>query len=488
MKRLADILEAGAGSDLRWANTNIAGLTDDVRQVRPGFLFAALPRRNIESQTAAISDAVSAGAAALLVGTGLAGDIRSIPVIEDPEPYRRLASVAAKFYGKQPAIAVAVTGTNGKTSVVSFVHQIWQGLGRRSASIGTLGIVTRDKVERGVYTTPEPIRLHRGLAKLYDDGITHVALEASSHGLAEHRIDGMRLSAGAFTNVSRDHLDYHGTFENYVAVKERLFSRLLEPGAPAIINADGSECTRIIDAAKRRRLSVVTVGRRGRDLQLLEGARVGFGQRLEIATPTRTFKLTLPLIGAFQASNVLVAAGICIALGARENEVIGFLPELKGVEGRLEYLGSTASGGRIFVDFAHTPDGLANALTAMRPYARSKLAVVFGCGGNRDRGKRLQMGQVASENADIVYVCDDNPRDEDPAAIRSEVLVGVPGAIEIGDRREAIRAAIAALGPGDLLLVAGRGHETLQTVGNRSIEFSDRRVVIEMVFGNSADA
>ena len=457
------------------AATPIKGLAADSRQVEPGYLFAALPGVN-EDGTRFVADAVSRGAAAILVPEGVHPET-SAPVIADADPRRRLALIAGRFFGAQPETVVAVTGTNGKTSVASFVRQLWAALGFEAASLGTIGVVTPRGTKVLRHTTPEPIELHGLLAELAKDGITHLALEASSHGLQQRRIDGVTLAAGAFTNISRDHLDYHATFEDYFTQKLRLFTTLLAPGAAAVIDMDGEGSARVADAAKASKLEVMTVGRAGETLRLVSNDIDGFAQVLGIEHGGKRLDVRLPLVGGFQAANALVAAGLVMATGANAADVLPHLETLQGARGRLDLAGTAPAGAPIFVDYAHTPDALAKALDALRPYVRNRLLVVFGCGGDRDKGKRPQMGAAAVAKADIAIVTDDNPRNEDPGEIRSEILAAAPGAIEIGDRAEAIAEAAAMLEKGDVLLVAGKGHEAGQTVGTTVIPFSDHEAV-----------
>lgn len=451
----------------------IAGIAADSREVKPGFLFAALPGVNTDGARFA-ADAVTRGAVAVLASEPM--DVGA-PVIAVPDPRRTLALIAARFFGAQPETTVAVTGTNGKTSVAAFTRQLWSDAGHAAASLGTVGVVSPSGTKVLRHTTPDPIELHGLLAGLAGDGVTHLALEASSHGLQQRRLDGAVLKAGAFTNISRDHLDYHASFEDYFAQKLRLFTELLQPGATAVIDMDSAESARVADAAKQRGLEILSVGRAGETLRLVSAEIEGFAQRLEIAHAGKTYAVLLPLVGEFQASNALVAAGLVMATGASAEEVLPRLGQLQGATGRLELAGTSHYGAPIFIDYAHTPDALTKALDSLRPYADKRLFVVFGCGGDRDRGKRPQMGAAAAAKSDVVIVTDDNPRSEDPAAIRDEILVAVPGGREIGDRATAISEAIRMIRAGDVLLVAGKGHETGQTVGTTVIPFSDHDAV-----------
>ncbi|MDJ0512413.1 MAG: UDP-N-acetylmuramoyl-L-alanyl-D-glutamate--2,6-diaminopimelate ligase [Methyloceanibacter sp.] len=470
---LGELLGPEAKLSAGVAALSISGIAADSRQVKPGYLFAALPGVNTDGARYA-ADAVARGAVAVLAPNEMDVDVPVVPV---PDPRKTLAMAAAKFYGAQPGTTVAVTGTNGKTSVAAFTRQLWSDAGYAAASLGTVGVVSPRGTKTLKHTTPDPIELHGLLAELSAEGVTHLALEASSHGLQQRRLDGVALEAAAFTNISRDHLDYHASFEDYFAQKLRLFTELLQPGATAVIDMDGSESARVADAARVRGLKVFTVGHAGEGLRLVSAEIDGFAQRLAIEYEGTTYTVRLPLVGAFQASNALVAAGLVMATGASAADVLPRLERLQGATGRLDLAGTSAYGAPIFIDYAHTPDALAKALDALRPYAANKLFVVFGCGGDRDRGKRPEMGATAAEKADVVIVTDDNPRSEDPAAIRDEILVAVPGGREIGDRATAISEAIRMLREGDVLLVAGKGHETGQTIGTTVIPFSDHDAV-----------
>ena len=370
----------------------------------------------------------------------------------------------------------AVTGTSGKTSVAAFTRQIWAANGHRAASIGTIGIVSPRGESYGALTTPDPVALHRSLDALTGEGVSHLAIEASSHGLDQYRLDGLRIAAAAFTNITRDHLDYHQNFDAYLAAKLRLFEGLSPAGAAAIINVDHAHADAVTKAAQTRGLAITTVGRNGTGIRLVDSMRDCFGQRLQLEHDGKLYRIRLPLVGEFQAENALVAAGLAIASGDGAGAVFAALERLDGARGQLERVGENR-GAQIFVDYAHKPDALAKALEALRPYAMGRLLVVFGAGGDRDRGKRPLMGAVAAAKADGVIVTDDNPRSEDPAAIRAAIIAAAPRATEIGDRREAIRRAIAELQAGDILLIAGKGHETGQIIGDRITPFSDHEAV-----------
>ena len=454
----------------------ICGLAADSREVKPGYLFAALPGVKTDGARF-IPDALARGAAAILVARGAKPASGSAAIIEDGDPRRRLALIAARFFGLQPKIAVAVTGTNGKTSVASYVRQLWSEEGFKAASLGTVGLVSPSGTKTLMHTTPDPIELHRLLAEAADEGVTHLALEASSHGLQQRRVDGVAFAAAAFTNISRDHLDYHVSFEDYFAQKLRLFTELLPQGAAAVVDVDSEAGKHVAEAAGARGLDVVTAGREGRTLRLVSAERDGFAQTLVIEHDGKRHRVRLPLVGDFQASNALLAAGLVMATGTSAEIALPMLASLKVARGRLELAGQAQGAAPIFIDYAHTPDALAKALDALRPYAENRLVVVFGCGGDRDTGKRPEMGKVAAERADLAIVTDDNPRSEDPAEIRKQILAAAPGAVEIGDRASAIAEAIGGLKRGDVLLVAGKGHETGQTIGTKVIPFSDHDAV-----------
>ena len=488
----------------------VTGLADDSRKVEPGFAFVAVPG-NKANGAAFIADALARGAGAIV------GEVErpatlfpEIPYLRVPDARRALALAAATMHPRQPETIVAVTGTSGKSSVAEFTRQLFQALGEESASLGTIGIVTSKGADYGSLTTPDPISLHRNLDRLARDGITRLAMEASSHGIDQRRLDGVRLAAAAFTNLGRDHLDYHASVEEYLEAKLRLFRELLAAGSPVVVNLDGAEGARVAADAAARGHRVLTVGREGGFIRLLAAERSGFAQHLRIRIAGRDFETDLPLVGGFQVENALVAAGLVLAsetqrphpevlgkaeprrtqdghacfeagqrpaprhedVGDMAARVVAAFATLKGVPGRLDRVGEV-NGALCVVDYAHKPEALATVLDALRPFASGRLVCVFGCGGDRDRGKRPIMGAIAAEKADIVIVTDDNPRSEDPATIRAAILAAAPGAREIGDRREAIRTAVAELRPGDVLVVAGKGHETGQIVGQTTHPFSD---------------
>ena len=460
--------------------TEIAGLSADSRTVSTGYMFAALKGAKADG-TRFIAAARQAGASALLVGSdtplaALGPDAGGCPVLVSDDPRRDLALMAARFHDGQPEALVAVTGTSGKTSVAVFTRQIFAHAGFEAASLGTIGTVTSRGAEYGSLTTPDPVTLHQTLAQLAGDGITHAALEASSHGLDQRRLDGLRLAAAAFTNLGRDHLDYHADVEDYLAAKLRLFETLLDADRPVVLEPAAPYAGRVLAVARERGHPVFTVGEGGEDLKLLDIRHEGFTQILSLETADGPFEVRLPLAGRFQVSNALIAAGLAICCGIATDVALAALESLEGAPGRLELVGETDDGALVFVDYAHKPDALDTALAALRPFTQGRLIVVFGAGGDRDPGKRPLMGQAASRQADIVIVTDDNPRSEDPAKIRAEVLDGAPAAIEIGDRRDAIEAAIGMLQPGDVLCIAGKGHEPGQIVGNEVLPFSDHEV------------
>jgi UDP-N-acetylmuramoyl-L-alanyl-D-glutamate--2,6-diaminopimelate ligase len=477
--KLRDLFSADASMDSQAAALEVSGIAMDSRAVKPGDLFFALSGSKTDGARF-VDAAIAAGAIAIAGDHPPAGE-RSVPFVAVQNPRRALALAAAKFFPRQPATIAAVTGTSGKTSVAAFARQIWLSLGHASASIGTIGLVSPRRTIYGSLTTPDPVALHRQLDEIARDGVSHLALEASSHGLDQFRLDGVRIAAGGFTNLSRDHMDYHPDVAHYLAAKLRLFRDLVPPGGAAVISADHDCSQQVIDAARERKLRVMTVGNKGdgagEGIRLVEAVVDGLAQKLTLEHRGRKHAVRLPLVGEFQVENALVAAGLAIGTGSEPAAVFDALEHLQGAKGRLERVGEH-NGASIFVDYAHKPDALAKALQALRPYAKRKLVVVFGAGGDRDAGKRPLMGAIASENADSVIITDDNPRSEKPEAIRAAILATAKGAREIGDRTEAIRSAIAALQSGDALLIAGKGHETGQIVGDKTLPFSDHEAVI----------
>lgn len=460
------------------AQTRITGLAVDSRQVKDGYLFAALPGAQVHGATF-IQYALRQGAAAILTdaaGAALARDVlgasdAALVVAEDPR--QALAYAAALWFGRQPGTMVAVTGTNGKTSVATFTRQIWQALGHAAINLGTTGVEGAWTAPSS-HTTPEPITLHRLLSDAAAAGVTHAAMEASSHGLEQRRLDGVNLAAAGFTNFTQDHLDYHASFEAYFAAKAGLFSRVLSEDGTAVINLNDPRGEELAGIAQARGQRVIGVGH-GEDaeLRLLSQRFDATGQDLRFQWYGKVHMVRLNLIGGFQAENVALAAGLAIGAGDDPDRVFATLPQLTGVRGRMQLAATRQNGASVFVDYAHTPDALATALKALRPHVMGRIVVVFGAGGDRDRGKRPLMGRAALENADVLYVTDDNPRSEDPASIRAAILEACPEAHEVGDRAEAILRGVDALTPGDALLIAGKGHETGQVIGGDIYPFDD---------------
>ncbi|TIS55193.1 UDP-N-acetylmuramoyl-L-alanyl-D-glutamate--2,6-diaminopimelate ligase [Mesorhizobium sp.] len=473
LKDLAGILpvEGTASPDLE-----VTGISSDSRQVRPGVVFFAFAGTKADGAAYA-ADAASRGAAAIVAGKGSAVAGLSVPVIAVDDPRLALALSAARFFGRQPRTMVAVTGTSGKTSVAAFTRQIWEQAGFAAASIGTTGVVAPGRNEYGSLTTPDPVALHRLLKELADAGVSHASMEASSHGLDQRRLDGVKLAAGGFTNLGRDHMDYHPTVEDYLGAKLRLFDTLLPKGAPAVIFADDPWSEPTIKAARAAGLTVLTVGRHGDFLRLKRVEHERHRQRAEVEADGVLHEVDLPLAGDFQIANALVSAGLAISTGTPAARALTALEKLKGAPGRLDLVGTTTNGAPVYVDYAHKPDALENVLASVRPFTTGRVIVVFGCGGDRDRGKRPIMGEIATRLADVVIVTDDNPRSEVPETIRAAILAAAPGAIEIGDRRKAIHEAVAMLHAGDTLIVAGKGHEEGQTIGTETLHFSDHEEV-----------
>lgn len=468
--RLSDLIHEGDSA------LDIAGITADSREAGAGFLFAALP--GVKTNGADfIADAIKKGAIAVLALPGTKVP-PSITLITDKNPRQRLAQIAARFHERQPDFITAVTGTNGKTSTVNFCRQLWQNLGFSAASIGTLGIASRALTRSGSLTTPDPVSLARDIAELETAGITHLAVEASSHGLDQFRLDGLRISAAAFTNLTRDHLDYHKTMENYLTAKLRLFTDLLPSGGFAVLNADMPEFEKISDACKKAGHSILSFGYKGRDLRIRDRKPLATGQYLALSIMGKKYDVEFPLVGAFQALNALCALGLVLAEKQGDAEfqdrAVKALEKLSGVRGRLELVAThPVSKAAIYVDYAHTPDGIKTVLESLRPHTEKKLHIVFGAGGDRDRGKRPEMGKIATALADRVIVTDDNPRTENPESIRKEIMAAATGALEIADRKEAIFKAVSALSRGDILVIAGKGHEQGQIIGTDIKPFDD---------------
>ena len=472
--RLTQLVKRDLGVD-----PEITGVTADSRKVRPGYLFAALPGSKADGATFA-AKAVAAGAVAVIAEQDLN---LAVPTVVCRDPRRGYALASANFWGRQPPICVAVTGTNGKTSVANFCRQVFASAGHVSASMGTLGVtVSRpgggvEQITPPGLTTPDAGDIAELLTRIAQLGVTHFAMEASSHGIDQRRLDGVRLTAAGFLNLTQDHLDYHGTMDAYLGAKLRLFEQLMPRGATAVLNADSEAFPFFAAASVVSGQRVMSVGETGQALKLTERTLAPEGQLLKVRADGQLYDVRLPLAGAFQASNALVAAGLCRAAGLSWESVFAGLEQLQGAPGRLQRVGEGPRGGEAYVDYAHTPDGLQTVLSALRPHVRGRLIVVFGAGGDRDKTKRPLMGAVAAQLADVAFVTDDNPRSEPPASIRAEVLAGMerPTAKvrEIGDRREAIRAAVAQLADGDILVVAGKGHEQGQIVGGVVHPFDD---------------
>ena len=464
------------GETATGADTRITGFAIDSRKVAPGTVFGAFRGTQVNGEDY-IPNAIAAGAVAVFARPEAV--VEGAVHIADSEPRRAFARAAAKFFAPFPDTVVAVTGTNGKTSTVELTRQLWRMAGYHAASIGTLGVTTADDSVSTGLTTPDVATFLSNMAGLKREGVTHAAFEASSHGLAQFRTEGLPVQAGAFTNLSRDHLDYHGTMEAYLEAKLRLFSEVVEPNGAAVVWMDDPASTRVAEIATERGLKLITLGTRGETLRLVERTPTQLGQTLKIAADGREHTVKLPLIGAYQAANALTAAGLVYATGGEIADIFARLGRVQPVRGRLERAAISRAGAPIYVDYAHTPDGLEAAIQALRPHTAGRLIVMFGAGGDRDRGKRPLMGEVAARLADQVIVTDDNPRSEDPAFIRSEVMAGAPNATEIDGRREAISAAIAAAGADDIVLLAGKGHEQGQIVGDRILPFDDVQVARE---------
>jgi len=453
----------------------ISSIAVDSREVIPGSLFVALKGEKADG-TKFISDTKRLGAVAVLCG---ADDVVSdLPAIRAANPRRALAQMAAAFYGAQLEHVAAVTGTDGKTSTADFFRQFWHGMGKGSASIGTLGIISGagEELEGGSHTTPGPVQLHKLLAGLRENGVDYIGMEASSHGLHQHRLDGVKLEAAAFTNIARDHLDYHHTEEAYFAAKARLFDSLLPEGKTAVLNQDDARFSQLQAMCQKRKHRIIGFGKNGGEFRVEEIVPQPHGQLAKVELFGKAHALEVPLAGAFQVMNILAALGLVIGTGGDMTKALAVIPHLKGVSGRLEQVAKLANGATIFIDYAHTPMALANILTTLRPHTQGKLHVVFGCGGDRDKGKRPQMGCIASELADYVTVTDDNPRRENAALIRRAVLEAAPGAKEVADRAQAIYGAVKQLKADDILVIAGKGHEKTQIMGNQTIPFDDAQV------------
>jgi UDP-N-acetylmuramoyl-L-alanyl-D-glutamate--2,6-diaminopimelate ligase len=458
------------------SDSEVTGFAIDHREVARGNVFGAFKGAVFDGEEF-IGQAVERGAVAVVARPE--AKVERVPLLADEQPRRLFAELAAKFYAPYPNTVVAVTGTNGKTSTVEMTRQIWRMSGHRSASIGTLGVTTSDEQVKTGLTTPDIVTFLSNMAGLERMGVSHVAYEASSHGLDQHRCEGVPLAAAAFTNFSRDHLDYHGTMDAYFEAKMRLFEELLPAGSPAVIWTDDPKSAEVMERAQRRGDVLVTVGRKGEAIRLVEQTPTALGQKLTLEHQGKPYRLALPLIGAYQASNVLTAAGLVLATGGEWDTTFAAMQRVAPVRGRLERAVISRTGVPVYIDYAHTPDALEAAIAALRPHVEGRLITVFGAGGDRDRGKRPEMGAVASRLSDVVIVTDDNPRSEDPAVIRSAIMAGASGATEVPGRREAIAEAIHIARSGDIVLVAGKGHETGQIVGDRVLPFDDALVARE---------
>lgn len=454
---------------------NFKGLTQDSRGVKDGYLFAAFPGSKADGRKF-IDDALRNGATGILAQTGteLSKNDSDIVLITDDNPRRKFAFMAAEFYGRQPETIMAVTGTNGKTSTVDFVKQLWKSQGIKAASIGTLGVRAPGMIRSWSMTTPDTVALHAELADLAAVGVNHLAIEASSHGLHQYRLDGVKIAAAAFTNLSRDHLDYHADMDEYFESKARLFGEIMQPWSTAVLNADVPEFEKLAALCAKAQLSILSYGHAGRDLKIIDARPAPQGQDLMLEVFGKTYQITLPLVGGFQVMNALCALALVLSENRdKADDYIKALENLEGVPGRLQLVAGHSGDAAVYIDYAHTPDALETILKALRPHTRGKLVCLFGCGGDRDVGKRPVMGGIAVKCADRVIVTDDNPRTEDPAAIRAAILKTAKGAREISGRREAIRAAIAELKDGDVLVIAGKGHEQGQVFASRTEPFDD---------------
>ena len=467
-------------------NIEIAGLTSDSRLVENGFLFAALPGSSVDGSKF-IDDAIGRGARVVLAGSGVRINSNNVQLLHHPKPRQQFSKMAARFYYGQPETVAAITGTNGKTSVAFFLEQIWTSLGIKSASLGTLGLHTtnpdmQEINQPGSHTTPDPVKLHQTLSMLAKRGVSNLAIEASSHGIEQFRLDGMRIKLAAFTNISRDHLDYHKTMQSYMDAKLRLFTNLVSKDGVCVINADRPEGLQVADACKAQGIKTFLVGKNGSAIRIISARPEKNSHLVKIEIDGVVYEINLPLTGLFQVENAMLALGLAIAGGLDTAKCVAAVERLRGVPGRMQIVSETTEKS-IFVDYAHTPDALQTVLQNLRPHTAGKLIVVFGAGGDRDPGKRALMGDVATTNADLVVVTDDNPRSEDPASIRAAIMQSAPGAIEIGNRAEAIRFGISSMKAGDVLLIAGKGHEQGQIIGSQTIPFDDALEVKKAIAG-----
>ncbi|AGF76070.1 UDP-N-acetylmuramoyl-L-alanyl-D-glutamate--2,6-diaminopimelate ligase [Bartonella vinsonii] len=460
------------------SSMEITGISADSRQVLPGYVFVAVQGKQGDGKHY-INDALKRGARAIVTDCPVVFENLSVPLLRVYDARHSLAMAAARLYGSQPETVVAVTGTSGKTSVVSFTRQIWTHVGFCAASIGTVGVVSPHRNDSGSLTTPDPVVLQRLLYEISNEGVTHVALEASSHGLDQSRLDGVHLTAAAFTNLGRDHMDYHTCVEDYLRAKMRLFDTVLPQDAPALIFADDVYSQKVIDQVTKAGRRVLTIGRKGQFITINRVEHQRSKQRVECRMENNIYTFDLPLAGDFQVINALMAAGLAIATGVCPEKVFRSLETLQGAPGRLELVGKTENNAPVYIDYAHKPEALEQVLLSVRPFTQGRLILVFGCGGDRDQGKRPLMGKIAEQKADIVIVTDDNPRTEIPEKIRKDILQAVPRAIEIPDRGEAITYAIGLLKAGDTLIIAGKGHENGQIIGQKTTPFSDRLKAID---------
>jgi UDP-N-acetylmuramoyl-L-alanyl-D-glutamate--2,6-diaminopimelate ligase len=465
-----------SGADTAYADITVTGFAIDHRKIAPGTVFGAFEGAAFNGEDF-IDDAIAAGAVAVVARPEAV--VRGAVHIADANPRQAFAHLAANFFQPFPGHVAAVTGTNGKTSTAELTRQLWRMAGHNAASIGTLGIITASDEAKTGLTTPDIVTFLANMSGLAREGVSHAIFEASSHGLFQYRSEGVPVSVAAFTNLSRDHLDYHGTMEAYFEAKMRLFDEVVDESGCAVIWADDVWSDQVIARARKRELRLITVGEKGRGIQLLSREPTQLGQTLELRIQGDVHKLKLPLIGAYQAANALVAAGVVMASGGDVESLLSHLARLQPVRGRLERAVITKSGAPVYVDYAHTPDGLRAAIAALRPHTKGKLITVFGAGGDRDTGKRPEMGAVAVADSDIVIVTDDNPRSEDPSLIRADVMAGAKGAHEIGDRRYAIAFAIEHAEPDDIVLIAGKGHEQGQIMMGRVLPFDDVEVARE---------
>lgn len=484
--KLSELLNIGHNG----ADIEIFGIAADSREVKRGYLFVALPGL-IYNGADFIDDAIDAGASAILsipkYKNNNNNNNNAVVWITNKYPSKIFPKIVSKFFNLQPENIAAVTGTNGKTSVSLFTQQIWEKLDIKAASLGTLGIQSDNYQKYTGLTTPDPIMIHRSLSDLYNLGVNHVVIEASSHGLDQRRLDGLNISASAFTNLTHDHLDYHKTEAEYLNAKKRLFSDLMRPSSTAVINIDSPFASEIQEICISKSHKIITVGKSESNIRLLNQRTSLTGQKIAVVYEEKIYEISLPLVGHFQAINALMAVGLVIGCGGNAVHALETLSQLQPVRGRMELAGRHPNGATIFVDYAHTPDALKTVLQALKPHTKNELKVIFGCGGNRDKAKRKIMGKLACNLADQVYVTDDNPRSENPSMIRNEILKECPGGHDVGERLGAIKNAVSDLKPGDILLIAGKGHEQGQVIGNNVINFDDVSVVCSTILALEKD-